>query len=138
MCFWGRLSSTTGNRRFLDERYRPAAQKERSIVQHALSDDSAAYRRDSSPPPRTITASGLPQRGDGTCDRTDVPAGHSLTPPLVSRAMTDAPQNDPAMPKMKQYAPIASLPTSRLTQYPDPRPTAMANTINNRSPASNS
>jgi hypothetical protein len=48
--------------------------------------------------------------------------------------MTDAPQNDPAMPKMKQYAPIASLLTSRLTQYPDPRPTAMANTINNRSP----
>lgn len=50
--------------------------------------------------------------------------------------MTDAPQNDPAMPKMRQYAPIASRPTTRLTQYPDASPTAMANTNSNRSPAS--
>ena len=73
---------------------------------------------------------------DATLRRTDDPRGPQPDPPLVSRAMTDAPENDPMMPKMKQYAPIASLPTSRLTQYPDPRPTAMANTINNRSPAS--
>jgi hypothetical protein len=80
----------------------------------------------------------LPQRSDGACDGADDPVGHSLTPLLVSRAMTDAPQNDPAMPKMRQYAPIASRPTTRLMQYPDASPTAMANTNSNRSPASHS
>jgi hypothetical protein len=113
----------------------PRLKKERSIVQHALSDDSAAYRRDSTPP-RTITARACHNAAMAPATEPTIPAGHSLTPPLVRRAVTDAPQNDPAMPKMRQYAPIASRPTTRLTQYPDASPTAMANTNSNRSPAS--